>query len=319
MLEKSNASKGYWRRTHVKMWKLLLLGAAILIAVAIALGVGLGVGLTNGGSSGSAPSSSPSNTISINTSTDVTNGSFWSPTASTSWQIELAHPLTNTTFKASVYDIDMFDNNATTITTLHNQGRKVVCYFSAGSYENWRPDAGAFNNRTDLGSPLTGWPDEWWLDTNSTNVRNIMLSRLDLAAAKACDGVDPDNVDGYNNDNGLGLTQADAINYVHFLADAAHARNLSVGLKNAGEIIPQVLGKMQYAVNEQCVQYGECDTWQPFVEAGKPVFHIEYPDGAPKVAVQKVDSVCGDVSARGFETVFKEMDLDDWVVACPYD
>ena len=317
MLEKNNASIGSWRRTLVKSWKLLLLGAAILIA--IALGVGLGVGLTNVRSSGSASSSSPSNFTSTNTSTDGTNGSFWSPTASTSWQIELAHPLTNTTFNASAYDIDMFDNNATTITTLHNQGRKAICYFSAGSYENWRPDARSFNNRTDLGSPLKGWPGEWWLNTNSTNVRNIMLSRLDLAAAKGCDGVDPDNVDGYDNDNGLGLTQADAISFVNFLADAAHARNMSIGLKNAGEIIPQVLGKIQYAVNEQCVQYGECDTWQPFVEAGKPVFHIEYPDGAPKVAAQKADSICGDASAKGYETVLKEMDLDDWVETCPYD
>lgn len=146
-----------------------------------------------------------------------------------------------------------------------------------------------------------------------------MLSRLDLAATKGCDGVDPDNVDGYDNENGLGLTQADAVDYVNFLADAAHARKLSVGLKNTGEIIPQVLGKMQWAVNEQCVQYGECDTWRPFVEAGKPVFHIEYPDGAPNVAAQKVDSICGKADAKGFETVLKDMDLDDWVEACPYD
>ncbi len=317
MSEKGIASKGSWRQTRVKPWKLILLGAVILIATA--LGVGLSVGLTNGGSSGGASSSSPSNIPSNNTSTDGTNGSFWSPTPSASWQIELAHPLTNVTFNESIYDIDMFDNNATTITKLHRLGRKVICYFSAGSFENWRPDAGSFSNKTDLGKPLDGWAGEWWLNTNSSNVRNIMLSRLDLAVTKGCDGVDPDNVDGYDNENGLGLTQADAVSYVNFLADAAHARNLSVGLKNAGEIIPQVLEKVQWAVNEQCVQYGECDTWQPFVEAGKPVFHIEYPGGAPNVAVQKVDSICGDADAKGFETVMKEMDLDDWVEACPYD
>ena len=203
MLEKCNASKGPWLPVRVKAWKLSLLGAAILIA--IALGAGLGVGLRNGGSSGNASSSSPANITITNTSTGDSHGSFWSPTASTSWQIELAHPLTNTTFNASVYDIDIFDNNTTTITTIHNQGRKVICYFSAGSYENWRPDAGSFNNKTDLGNPVDGWPGEWWLDTNSANVRKIMLSRLDLAAAKGCDGVDPDNVDGYDNDNGLGL------------------------------------------------------------------------------------------------------------------
>ena len=303
---------------RVKPWKLFLLGATFLIA--IGLGVGLGVGLTNGGSSSEASSpTSTTNFTSNNASTGRTNSSLWSPTTSTSWQIELAHPLTNTTFNASVYDIDLFENNITTITTLHDQGRRVICYFSAGSYEDWRPDAGTFDNKTDLGKPLDGWAGEWWLDTNSSNVRKIMLSRLDLAVTKGCDGVDPDNVDGYNNDNGLELTQADAVDYVNFLADAAHARNLSVGLKNAGEIIPQVLGKMEWAVNEQCVQYEECSTWQPFVKAGKPVFNIEYPDGAPNVAAQKVKSICDNADSKGFETVLKEMDLDDWVEVCPFD
>ena len=300
----------------VKPWRLILV-VAILI-VAIALGVGLGIGLKGDGSSGDDSSSPPSSVASGNTSTNSTDGSFWSPTTITSWQIELAHPLTNTTFNATAYDIDMFENNATTISALHSQGRKVICYFSAGSYENWRPDAASFDNKTDLGKPLDGWPGEWWLDTNSTNVRNIMLSRLDLAVTKGCDGVDPDNVDGYDNDNGLDLTQADAVDYVNFLANAAHARNLSVGLKNAGEIIPQVIGKMQWAVNEQCVQYGECGSWQSFVEFGKPVFNIEYPGGAPDVAEQKVDSICSNEDAKGFETVLKKMDLDDWVEACPY-
>ena len=65
---------------------------------------------------------------------------------------------------------------------------------------------------------------------------------------------------------------------------------------------------MQWAVNEQCVQYGECDTCQQSVGAGKPVFHIEYPDGAPNVAALKVDSTCGNAVAKGFETVFFEGD-----------
>ena len=293
ILEKGNTSKGPWHQKRLKRWKLSLLGAAILVA--IGLGVGLGVGLTCGSSNSAAsPSPSSSNITSSNTSVSGANSSFWSPTPSTSWQIELAHPLTNTTFNASVYDIDMFENNASTVSMLHNQGRKVICYFSAGSYEEWRPDAGTFKNKTDLGKPLDGWAGEWWLNASSPNVRKIMLSRLDQAVTKGCDGVDPDNVDGYDNDNGLDLTQADAVDYVNFLTHAAHARNLSIGLKNAGEIIPQVLGQMQWAVNEQCVQYGECATWRPFVEAGKPVFNIEYPDGTPHVAAQKVDSICGD-------------------------
>lgn len=72
----------------------------------------------------------------------------------------------------------------------------MLCYFSAGSYENWRPDAAQFT-QSDLGLDLDGWAGEKWLNTNSENVRRIMKDRIDLAKEKGCDGVDPDNVDGY--------------------------------------------------------------------------------------------------------------------------
>ncbi|MFQ5739279.1 MAG: endo alpha-1,4 polygalactosaminidase [Acidobacteriota bacterium] len=40
--------------------------------------------------------------------------------------------------------------------SLHAQGRKVICYISAGSWESWRPDAGQFPSYL-LGKPLSGW------------------------------------------------------------------------------------------------------------------------------------------------------------------
>ena len=241
----------------VRPWRLILLVAFVLVA--IVLGVGEDIGLKGDGSSGDDSSPPPRSIASGNTRTDSTNGSFWSPTTFTSWQIELAHPLTNSTF------------NATTISALHSQGRKVTYRFSAGNYENWCPDAASFINKTGLGKPLDGWTGEWWLSTNSTNARKIMLSRLDLASTTGRDGVDPDNMDEYDNDNSLDLTQADAVDDVDFLANVAHARDLSIGLKNVGDIMPQVIGKMKWTVDGQCVRYGECNGWQSFVKVGKPV------------------------------------------------
>ena len=42
------------------------------------------------------------------------------------------------------------------------------------------------------------------------------------------------------------------------------------------------MGDFDFAVNEQCAQYGECADLTPFIEAGKAVFHVEYelPDAA---------------------------------------
>ena len=67
----------------------------------------------------------------------------------------------------------------------------------------------------------------------------------------------------------------------------------------------------------QCVQYNECDTFRPFIEQGKPVFHIEYPDNAPDVSAKDVSDTCGSAQASGFSTVLEDMDLDDWVIECP--
>jgi hypothetical protein len=53
---------------------------------------------------------------------------------------------------------------------------------------------------------------------------------------------------------------------------------MSTGLKNALEILPSVMGDIQFAVNEECQGGSNCDQYNPLLAAGKPVFHIEYVD-----------------------------------------
>jgi len=52
------------------------------------------------------------------------------------WQIELTGAVTDTNIPVDVFDIDLFNSSTSTITTLHTLGKKVICYFSAGSYED---------------------------------------------------------------------------------------------------------------------------------------------------------------------------------------
>lgn len=95
---------------------------------------------------------------------------------------------------------------------------------------------------------------------------------------------------------------------------------MSTGLKNAGDIIPEVLDSVHFSVNEQCVEYSECETFAAFVEDDKPVFHIEYPDDAPDVSTSNVREICShrgkSAGAEGFSTVIKKMNLDGWVEYC---
>lgn len=292
--------------------------AGVITALAvIALAVGLGVGLSRRGDSDDDNNSNPdsSSPPTTNSTTNSTSGTFWTPNAGTTWQIVLLYALNDTSANASVYDIDLFTNPESTISNLHDMNRKVICYFSAGSYEEFRPDANEFN-KTDYGKELDGWPGEYWLNTSSPNVRRIMQTRLDMAVQKGCDGVDPDNVDAYDNTNGLDLTTDTAISFVTFLADAAHARGLSIGLKNAGAIVSDVVDMLQWEVNEQCVQYKECAKFQPFIENEKPVFGIEYPSSAPRVSTATKTNICDNKDAQGFSTLLKDMDLSEWVEAC---
>jgi len=232
----------------------------------------------------------------------------WRPAPGTTWQWQLAGTI-DTSFDVAMYDIDLFDAPQATIDKLHAAGRVVICYFSAGSREDWRPDADRFPAAT-LGNPLDGWEGEVWLDTRAAAVRDIMRARLDRAVAKHCDGVEPDNVDGYANDPGFALTSATQLDYNRFLAGEAHMRGLSVGLKNDLDQIPKLVASFDWALNEQCFEFDECDTLAPFIDAGKAVFQVEYGGQA------RADAVCGDANALDFDTLVKRLSLGPTRIAC---
>ena len=239
--------------------------------------------------------------------TVVTQTAVWQPKPGTTWQWQLSGTI-DTSFDVEMYDIDLFDAPQATIDELHGNGRIVICYFSAGSYEEWRSDAGDFPERV-RGNPLDGWPGESWLDVRDLDTLGpIMQARLDLAAQKGCDGVEPDNVDGYSNDTGFPLTGNDQLSYNIWLAIEAHNRGLSIGLKNDLDQIPQLLPHFDWALNEQCFQYEECDLLMPFVQAGKAVFGVEY-EG-------QLADFCPQANANQFSWLLKDWDLGPDRQAC---
>lgn len=200
---------------------------------------------------------------------------WWMPRPSLSWQWQLMGDL-NEEYDVDVYDVDLFDTSKESIAALKAKGIKVICYFSAGSYEDWRSDEADFSDDV-LGNTLEGWEDEKWLDISRIELlAPVMRKRLDLAVEKGCDGVEPDNVDGYANDNGFSLTAQDQLGYNKWLAAEAHERVLAIGLKNDVDQILELVNDFDFAVNEQCFEYGECELLLPFVEREKAVFGVEY-------------------------------------------
>jgi len=59
--------------------------------------------------------------------------------------------------------------------------------------------------------------------------------------------------------------------YNRKIAEWAHARNLSVGLKNDLDQIEDLVDDFDWALNEECFAYAECDLLLPFVEKNKAV------------------------------------------------
>ena len=231
----------------------------------------------------------------------------WIPAVDSSWQIQFSGDL-DTSLNVDIFFLDLFDTPESVIAVLHSRGIKVVCYFSAGSFEDWRPDAGDFPESI-LGNDLPDWPGERWLDIRELQTLGpIMQSRIRLAVQKGCDGVDPDNVDGYVNDSGFPLTSDDQLAYNIFLSNAAHQNGLAIGLKNDLQQAEILLPFFDWALNEECYYYEECRFLLPFVEAGKAVFVIEY-NLTP-------EEFCFQADNMNFNAMQKELELDAFRFPC---
>ena len=233
-------------------------------------------------------------------------GAIWPPTPGTTWQIQFAGTV-DTSVDADVYDVDMFETSVQTVTDLHAAGRAVVCYINAGAWERWRPDKAAFP-RSVRGAELAGWPGERWLDIRKIDkLAPALEARMDACAAKGFDGVEFDNVDGYQNRSGFPLKRRHQLAFNEWLAAEANERGLEPGLKNDLGQIDDLVDDFAFAINEQCLQYDECDRLQPFIDANKAVFHIEYRGD--------LSEICGAAPA-GFSTLKKNRNLDAYREAC---
>ncbi|MDQ1071241.1 hypothetical protein QFZ32_006681 [Streptomyces canus] len=232
--------------------------------------------------------------------------SRWRPRPGVAWQWQLTGRV-DTSVDVPVYDIDGFDQSEAVVSSLHRKGRKVICYLSTGAWEDWRPDADRFPESV-IGRG-NGWEGERWLDIRATDaLEPLMADRLDMCREKGFDAVEPDNMDGYKNRTGFVLTAADQLRYNRLIAEMAHDRGLSVGLKNDLDQIPELVGDFDFAVNEQCAQYAECADMEPFIKADKAVFHVEYE--------LPTSRFCAESRRLKLSSMLKKYELGVWREAC---
>ncbi len=85
------------------------------------------------------------------------------------------------------------------------------------------------------------------------------------------------------------------------LANLAHSKGLTAGLKNDVGQVGALQPYFDFAINEQCQQYKECATLDPFLSTGKAVFEVEY-----KLSTSKF---CSEAGTAGRGAILKTFDL----------
>jgi hypothetical protein len=233
----------------------------------------------------------------------------WTPRPSQRYQLDLSQTPTKAQLSGpfSIMELDGFDTPTATVTALHRLGKKAVCYIDVGTWEDWRPDAKSFPPAV-LGKADSGWPGERWLDIRQTSILlPLMKARFAMCVRKGFDAIDPDNVDGVENDTGFPLTLKEQLTYDRDIAVAAHADGLSVALKSDADEARALERSFDFVVNEQCVQCDECGELEPFVKHGKAVYDIEYTDSL---------GFCRKLPP-GIDGMAKHLALGDWARWCP--
>lgn len=237
--------------------------------------------------------------------------SRWIPTAGESYQIQYSGKL-DLSVNAQIYDLDMFDTSASVVAKLHGIGRRVMCYIDVGTWESWRPDAKQFPKSV-LGNKDGHWKGERWLDIRQTSILEpIMAARLALCKKKGFDGVDPDNLDGYQNNTGFPLTYAEQLTYDTWVADQAHADGLTADQKGDSGQVKDLVKVFDFAVVEQCFAQGWCDKFTLYTNQNRLVVDVEYFANQQRFKTKTCPS-----DAKYKETaILKKLQLTAWLVSC---
>jgi hypothetical protein len=235
----------------------------------------------------------------------------WVPSTGESFQIQYDGKL-DLSVDAQIYDLDMFETSASVVAQLHAMGRRVMCYVDVGTWEKWRPDAGKFPKSV-LGNPDGHWKGERWLDVRQTTILEpIMAHRLELCKRKGFDGVDPDNLDGYENKTGFPLTYADQLTYDSWVAKAAHARGLTADQKGDNDQVKDLVKTFDFAVVEQCYAQGWCKQFAVYTQQNRLVVDVEY-----GISQQRFQTkTCPDTGQYDETAILKKLQLTAWIVTC---
>ena len=227
----------------------------------------------------------------------------------TYWDWQLTEPL-DLSVRVSLLITDMDAVTPEQVAELKSRDVSPMCYISVGSREDYRDDVADFPAHV-VGEPLGDWPGEVYVDIRAPEVMNIMKVRIDRCASMGFVGMEADNIDLFENENGFGISKADSLTYVRAIADYAHSKGLTIAQKNAPELVPDLVGEMDFLLFEQCFKYDFCDEAEPYLDAGKDVLVVEY-----KEVQIDWDAMCNQAKDMGLHLLLKDQEITAGGKAC---
>jgi Glycoside-hydrolase family GH114/N-terminal glycosyl-hydrolase-114-associated domain len=201
------------------------------------------------------------------------------------------------------------------VNSLHSMNKKAIGYVDAGDAEQGRPDYQQyvdFDNACAgclIGSPFSGFRSEYMLNINNDKgqadfIRKMVAARTDRVAANGFDAVEYDVLANYENKSGFTITDATQASFNISLATIAHNHFLSVPLKSDVDQATEspVESAVDFVIDEQCNQYGQCGNYSAWQAAGKAIFNVEY-----KLATSKFCPPDNSINING---ILKNYSLD---------
>ena len=143
-----------------------------------------------------------------------------------------------------------------------------------------------------------------------------MRARIETCKAKGFDAIEIDNVDAHNYETfdeqgevinigtNFNMTLDESIAYVRWLTNEAHSRGLGIGLKNAEEMVPDVVDEVDWMLVEDCFFDSWCLAATAFIDADKPVFMAEYDELVPDFT-----PACELAKSLGYSAIWRDTSL----------
>jgi endo-alpha-1,4-polygalactosaminidase (GH114 family) len=176
--------------------------------------------------------------------------------------------------------IDPFqDNVAASISAIQANGNEVGAYISIGTGENYRNDFTALQPYL-VTTAWGQWPNEFFVNSTTTGIIDIMKARIDQIAIWGCDWVEFDNMDWVYDDElrttyGFEVTESEGIAYYQELCNYVHQKGMKCMAKNLVDNASDFDGVLYESYNDE-KNWWNVSGAQSFLNAGKLVIINHY-------------------------------------------